>query len=69
MKFNIIKKIILTFILIFTLLLSACSRFRVNYDNKRLIGNLYKANEDTFAEGTAEKIVVPDANLEQIIEM
>ena len=68
MKFKIIKKIILTLFLTSTLILSGCSRFRVNYDNKRLIGNLYKANEDTFAEGTAEKIVVPDANLEQIIE-
>ena len=47
--------------------LTSCG-FKVNYDNKRLIANLYKANNDTFAEGTAEKIVVPDINVEQIIE-
>ena len=47
--------------------LSSCGG-KVNYDNKRLISNLYKANNDTFAEGTAKKIVVPSLLEEMIVE-
>lgn len=32
------------------------------------MSNLYKANDETFAEGTSKKIVVPDNGVEQIIE-
>lgn len=67
MKFSKIKKSILSLIVLLALILTSCG-FKVNYDNKRLISNLYKANDDTFAEGTAKKIVVPDAAIEQIIE-
>ena len=62
------KKRITSLLVVLVLVLTSCSRFRVNYDNKRLIANLYKANNDTFAEGTAGKIVVPDINVEQIVE-
>lgn len=67
MKLNYIKKSILSLLILSALVLTSCG-FKVNYDNKRLISNLYKANNDTFAEGTAKKIVVPDIGIEQILE-
>lgn len=68
MIYKTIKKRICVLFVFVVFILTSCSRFRVNYDNKRLIANLYKANNNTFAEGTAEKIVVPDVSVEQIVE-
>ena len=68
MKFRSIKNIFIVIALLSAMILTSCSRFKVNYDNKRLISNLYKANNDTFAEGTAKKIVVPSLLEELIVE-
>ncbi len=65
--YKIIKKRIFVLFVFIVFVLTSC-RKKVNYDNKRLISNLYKANNDTFAEGTAEKIIVPDINIEQVVE-
>ena len=67
MNFNI-KKLKSILSLLFTIvLLSSCKGLRVNYDNSRLLSNLYVANESTFADGTAKYIVVPNALEEQVV--
>ena len=65
MKFKCIKKIIALF-LIQSLLIS-CGGIKVNYNNERLIANLYKSNQDTFAIGTAKNIIVPSMKEEQTL--
>lgn len=64
-KINKIKKVVSLLIVI--VLLSSCSGMKVNYDNSRLLSNLYVANDSTFADGTAKYIVVPNALEEQVV--
>lgn len=61
------RKIALVLLLSTTLLLS-CGGFKVDYNNERLISNLYRANQDTFAVGTAKNIIVPSLLEERIVE-
>ena len=64
-RINKIKKVVS--LLIAIVLLSSCSGMKVNYDNSRLLSNLYVANDSTFADGTAKYIVVPNALEEQLV--
>lgn len=60
------KKIVAIIIAV-ALLLSACGS-RSDYKSERLISNLYTANTNTFADGTARFIEVPDPSDEKVVE-
>ena len=65
---SILKKRIISLIIISSLLLLNACGAKINYDTKRLINNLYLANEDMFAVGTAKNIVVPDVYNEKEVD-
>lgn len=65
MSFNY-KKIVAV-IFAFILPLTACGS-RSDYKADRLISNLYTANTNTFADGTAKYIEIPDLSDEKAIE-
>lgn len=67
MKVILKKSISILLIIMTTISLISCNRIGINYDNSRLLSNLYVANDSTFADGTAKYIVVPNALEEQIV--
>ena len=60
-------KKILAIIIALMLLISACGS-KGDYKSERLISNLYTANTNTFADGTAKNIVIPDMADEKAVE-
>ncbi len=57
MKYFYLKRIAV--LVLISLTLSSCSGSRITYKDTNLLSNLYTANDDTFADGTAEKIIIP----------
>ena len=60
-----VKKIIITIIIIS---LVGCSSYTSTYKSSNLISNLYTANSETFADGTAKYIIVPDITISNGVE-
>ena len=65
MSFNYKKLVAIVFA--FILPLTACGN-KSDYKSDRLISNLYTANTNTFADGTAKFIEIPDVTDEKAVE-
>lgn len=62
-----LKKIVVPLIIV-SILLSSCRSTSLTYKTTKIMDNLYTANNDTFADGAAKYIVVPDITTNNGIE-
>ncbi|MBQ2204875.1 MAG: D-alanyl-D-alanine carboxypeptidase [Lachnospiraceae bacterium] len=65
---NKIKHATLLLLIIFISFQTGCVNLKNKYQSSRLLSNLYTANESTFAEGVAKRIVVPDISNELTVD-
>lgn len=62
---DLINKI--AYFLVASMLLMSCSRIDDAYQPSNLMNNIYLANSDTFAVGSAKNIIVPSKSLDEIV--
>ena len=53
------KKLCIILIIILSINCFSCVKYEYKYDSSILLNDLYTANDSTFAEGVAEKIIIP----------
>ena len=62
------KKKLVSLLLLVCFVITACKGNVSTYKSIRLMDNLYLANDDTFSDGTAKYIIVPDITTNEGIE-
>lgn len=66
-KYSFKNLIYVSIFIIFCVLFTSCAKLNDEYKPSRLMNNLYTANNNMFANGTAKSIIVPNAMEEQTV--